>query len=396
MAITDEITTPVESGPSTLVPSTSQRRRAASIADEIERMLGRLRPQPVQAKVVAVSPVAVRVRRPGAITAGLTWIPYTGLAPDVGQYVTLVTNDDGSITAISNRVVTIGTGAGQVPTADVAVIRGAGNIVAGVTAFEDATVDGSSVVTVADIAANIVQGPIAGQNSGAAVRTNPTFINFRNRLTATLSGTGIIVDADVQTPATPSVPGAGFGNRDTRAIFIGPRVYNITKQLGIASASTFTVTAGRTYWFPVTFAGDVTIDQIGFDVTTLVSGSSAVVAVWSTDGDTDNNDQIRPKARIGTIGSIATATTGQKVASMSATMTEGLTYLIAIRFSAAVTVRSGVPTHDVFTTGTVGSTSRCAMGFSDTPTTAMTGTYPGIDLINDQLIIAAFRVTAIA
>lgn len=199
----------------------------------------------------------------------------------------------------------------------------------------------------------------------------------------------------------------GPGDAGTFAIYTGgPRLHPITKQIGRGQVAltTLATTLSRTYLVPVIFSRPVVIDQIGFEVTTAAgAGGTMVVGLWSTEAGVGVGDQgsLRPYQLVSNAVSVSTTAAGFKSVTLNPTSLLANTYyFLALRVTgAACTVRTYVPSHDVFTnTTTLGVLDNYALGWCDTIPAAMTGTQPGIDVAGMANIALAcgYRIVSIA
>lgn len=103
------------------------------------------------------------------------------------------------------------------------------------------------------------------------------------------------------------------------------------------STTTVAGAATRAEIFPWVCRGDVTIDQLGLNVTTAVAGALARIVVY----DTDANG--RPAGRLTETGDLDLSTVGAKVATVSLTLYEGRTYWFGVRHSSTATISAWQP-----------------------------------------------------
>ncbi|AKU43263.1 hypothetical protein RCRHEA_19 [Rhodobacter phage RcRhea] len=104
--------------------------------------------------------------------------------------------------------------------------------------------------------------------------------------------------------------------------------------------TTTTTVAGaatRTEIYPWVARGDVVINGLGLNVTTAVAGALAKIVVYAVDANG------RPAGRLTETGDLDLSTVGAKVATVSLTLHEGLTYFFGVRHSSTATISAWQP-----------------------------------------------------
>jgi hypothetical protein len=113
-------------------------------------------------------------------------------------------------------------------------------------------------------------------------------------------------------------------------------VKRIFSQITNLTLTTFTLMASRIYLIPFIPTSNITISDIGFEVTTAVSGN-AYLGIYSNKLN-NNNDE--PDILLASIGPFSTSTTGSKSGTISFNFTKNTIYWIAIVCNAGPTIRA--------------------------------------------------------
>jgi len=152
-------------------------------------------------------------------------------------------------------------------------------------------------------------------------------------------------------PADASLVGASKWNDDHNydvdAAIIGGRIgatpnrYYVAGMIGGTALTTLALTANTIWGIPFVPSRDCSLDTILLEVTTLGSGSSARVGIYSGDGNLHPNALLAESSS----GAISTATAGVKVFSFSTpvVLKGGTTYWLAVTNNATAPTVRAVP-----------------------------------------------------
>lgn len=103
------------------------------------------------------------------------------------------------------------------------------------------------------------------------------------------------------------------------------------------STTTVAGVANRMEVFPWVARGDLTIDRLGVNVTTLLAGALAKIVIYAADANG------RPAGRLTETGDLDLSTTGAKEATVSLTLREGAVYWVGVRYSSTATISAWQP-----------------------------------------------------
>lgn len=149
-----------------------------------------------------------------------------------------------------------------------------------------------------------------------------------------------------------------------------------------AALTSAAVVASRIYYIPFSVPRKMTITAMGINVVTLLAGT-ATVGIYAADGHA-KYDYPGTLLAACTAGALNTSTTGTKTASVSCTLTPGVTYFAAVICSVAVVARN-IP---------VGGVSSC-LGFTDNAATVIACYYSaGATNVLSSTAGAALQATA--
>lgn len=99
-------------------------------------------------------------------------------------------------------------------------------------------------------------------------------------------------------------------------------------QLALVNAfnSTLAIAAGNQWYYPFLPARNLTIDALAAEVTTLIAGGNAYLAIYSSDANG------KPAAKLAVTGSLSTATTGSKLGAFGSNqaLVAGTLYFISL------------------------------------------------------------------
>lgn len=136
-------------------------------------------------------------------------------------------------------------------------------------------------------------------------------------------------------PGADGADGVGAANYDGYTQMVPASGVFVGNNQNATALGTQAQVANRTVIAPFVSAYDMTIDQLGISVSTLLASSNCKAVIYSSDSSGRPTTILRETANIGC------ATTGTKFSSItSLTLTAGTTYWIGVRSSGTQTLRT--------------------------------------------------------